>query len=155
MEVVLGSDHRGFELKNRIAEWLRQRGETVLDLGPNSADRADYPDYASTVAHQVADHPTERGILVCSSGIGMSIAANKVPGIRAALCFNSELASLARRHNNANVLCLSADFVDPDTNLSIVKAWIETPFEGGRHQTRLDKVRAMEDQNACQTKDPC
>lgn len=144
MNIILGSDHRGYELKRTLSDWLATQGHQVQDLGPHSAERSDYPDFAGAVARRVAAHPQELGILMCGSGIGMSIAANKVAGIRAALCYLPELAELSRRHNNANVLCLSADFVEPARNLEIVKAWLAARFEGGRHQDRLSKVVQME-----------
>ena len=144
MKIVLGSDHRGFTLKHHAADWLRDQGHTIQDLGPTGPERADYPDFASAVAHHVADHPDEFGILMCGSGIGMSIAANKVDGIRAALCYQPELAELSRRHNNANVLCLSADLVPEEVNLEIIRSWLAAPFDGGRHQDRLAKIAKME-----------
>lgn len=141
--IVLGSDHRGYRVKSQLVEFLRDRGEMVVDAGPFSDERSDYPDFAKAVAEQVVKGDN-LGVLVCGSGIGMSIAANKVAGVRAALCFVPELAELARKHNDANILCLSADFVDLPTNQRNVTAWLDAKFDGGRHVDRLKKVHALE-----------
>jgi ribose 5-phosphate isomerase B len=143
-KIVLGSDHRGYQVKEQIAKILRDQGENVVDMGPHTDERSDYPDYAAKTARYVLSVDSSLGILVCSSGIGMSIAANKFPGIRAALCYQPELAALARHHNNANILCLSADFNSLETNLKNVAAWLEATFDGGRHAERLEKVHALE-----------
>ena len=144
MRLSLGSDHRGFELKSRIAAHLRTNGHSVRDFGCNSADSADYPDFAGLVAQSVATGNTDRGILVCGSGIGMSIAANKHNGVRAALCCSAELARRSRLHNDANVLCLGSDFIDTVEAMKAVDLFISTAFEGGRHQRRLDIITKME-----------
>lgn len=140
MKVALGADHRGFALKEELKRWLAARGHQVFDLGPASADRVDYPDYAFKVADAVARHQADRGILICSTGIGMSIAANKVLGVRAALADNVRLARLSREHNDANVLCLGADFVSAPVARRIVGVWLRTGFAGGRHARRLAKI---------------
>jgi ribose 5-phosphate isomerase B len=144
MRLALGSDHRGFELKNRILAALETGGHTVTDFGPGSAESVDYPDFAVSVAEAVAAGGCDLGILICGSGIGMSITANKVRGIRAALCCNPELALRARRHNDANVLCLGADFMDSEQAIGIVSNFVDAAFDGGRHQRRLDKISKLE-----------
>lgn len=144
MRLALGSDHRGFDLKNSIAAHLRTNGHPVQDFGCDSADSADYPDFANLVAQSVSSGKVDLGILVCGSGIGMSIASNKRNGVRAALCCSAELAQRARRHNDANVICLGADFIDPAEALKAVDLFISTEFEGGRHQRRLDIIAKME-----------
>lgn len=137
--VALGSDHGGFELKEILKQHLKQRGIQVSDLGTHSKDSTDYPDYAQAVAHRVAEHQSEYGLLVCTTGIGMSIAANKIPGIRAALAHDEHTAGMARRHNNANVLCLGAEDMDEDAARGIVDAFLNAQFEGGRHERRVSK----------------
>jgi ribose 5-phosphate isomerase B len=144
MIVALGSDHRGIDLKSKIADFLKTNGHTVTDFGTASNESVDYPDFASLVAQSIITGKAERGILICSSGIGMCIAANKYKGIRAAICCKPELAVRARLHNDANVLCLGADFVTVPEALEIVKSFVETGFEGGRHQRRLDKISGIE-----------
>jgi len=138
--VALGADHAGYELKQALVEPLRQRGLEVLDLGTHTPDSTDYPDYAKAVARAVADHRARWGILCCSTGIGMSIAANKVPGVRAALVHDPETAALARRHNDANVLCFSGKRTTPEQALAIIDAFLEARFEGGRHERRVQKL---------------
>ncbi len=140
MRVALGADHRGFGLKEGLKRWLAARGHEAIDLGPDSSDRVDYPDYAFRVANAVARHQADRGILVCSTGIGMSIAANKVQGVRAALVDSVRLARLSREHNDANVLCLGADVVSADEARRIVGVWLRTEFAGGRHARRVRKL---------------
>lgn len=140
MRVALGADHRGFALKEEVKRWLTARGNGVIDFGPGSADRVDYPDYAFKVADAVARHKADRGILVCSSGIGMSIAANRFPKVRAALCSSVRQARLSREHNDANVLCLGADFVSAAEARRIVGVWLRTGFAGGRHAPRVRKL---------------
>jgi len=138
--VAVGADHRGFALKEELKAWLAARGHSVTDCGPASADRVDYPDYAFKVADAVTRHRAERGILICSTGIGMSIAANKVRGVRAALADSVRLARLSREHNDANVLCLGADFVSAAETRRIVSVWLRTEFTGGRHARRVRKL---------------
>ena len=140
MRVALGADHRGFGLKEGLKRWLAARGHKVIDFGPANANRVDYPDYAFKVADAVARHQADRGILICSTGIGMSMAANKVRGVRAALADSSRLARLSREHNDANVLCLGADFVSTAEARRIVGVWLKTEFAGGRHARRVRKL---------------
>ena len=146
MKIALGADHAGFELKNQLGAALRKEGHDVCDFGTNSAESTDYPDYARHVAKAVAAGIAERGLLVCGSGVGMSIAANKVRGVRAALGVNPEEVRLARAHNNANVLTLGARFIEPALANDLVKAFLETPFEGGRHERRVSKLSQMENE---------
>lgn len=141
--VFLGADHAGFALKGRILRLLRRRGIKAVDLGTFSEERADYPDYAGPVARR-AGRGSGTGILCCGSGIGMSIAANKVRGVRAALACDARAAALARAHNDANVLCLGARFLPPARLPAILRAWLGTPFEGGRHAGRVRKIAALE-----------
>ncbi len=140
LALAIGSDHAGFALKQTLLAELQQRQFDVADLGPRSPESTDYPDYAQAVARQVADGQAAFGVLVCSTGVGMSIAANKIPGIRAALVLNEEMAELARTHNNANVLCLGAKFTTPDQARRILDVFFKAPFEGGRHERRVDKL---------------
>jgi ribose 5-phosphate isomerase B len=140
MKIAVGSDHRGFEVKRRILSVLEKLGHEVVDVGPQSTESVDYPDFAFLVADAVAQHKAERGILICGTGIGMCIAANKVRGIRAAPCHDSITAEMSRRHNDANVLCLSADLLGEELIERMVRIWLETPFEGGRHSRRVDKI---------------
>jgi len=147
-KLVLASDHAGFEMKEWIKERLQQQGRMVDDRGAFSADPANWAEYGALAAAQVSADPEHRvGILFCGSGIGMSIVANKFPNVRAALCHNEEAARLARRHNDANVLALGARVVDAATAWKIVVAFLETPFDGGRHQTRLDYLREHVEKN--------
>lgn len=140
MRVAIASDHAGFCQKDLIVEHVRSLGHEAIDLGPESSDRVDYPDYASKVAHAVADGEADRGILICGTGIGMAITACKVPGIRAANVVSVQFAELAREHNNANVLCLSGRFVAPMDNCAMVEAFLSTEFAGGRHAQRVEKI---------------
>ncbi len=138
--IALGADHGGFELKQSLKQHLEQRGVTVADFGANSKDSTDYPDFAQAVARSVALHKTELGVLICATGVGMSITANKVPGIRAALVSDEHTAAMARRHNNANVLCLSGENTAPADARKIVDAFLGARFEGGRHERRVGKM---------------
>jgi ribose 5-phosphate isomerase B len=147
MKIAVGSDHRGYDAKERIKALLQSLGLDVTDLGTNSHQPSDYPDTGFTVAQQVSSGQVERGILFCGSGIGMSITANKVDGVRAALCHDELTAQMARRHNDANVLCLPADLVGDALMQSIVKMWLSTEFEGGRHARRVEKIIAFERDN--------
>lgn len=147
MKIAVGNDHRGIAVKERVANLLRDLGNEVHDLGANSTASADYPDYALQVAEAVGNSAMERGILICATGHGMSIAANKVRGVRAVNCRDVVDAEMSRLHNDANVLCLSADLLSEDTIDRMVKAWIETKFEGGRHERRLEKIRNYEAQS--------
>jgi ribose 5-phosphate isomerase B len=145
MKIAIGADHAGFELKNQLGDILRQTGHEVRDFGTNSTESTDYPDYAGRVAEAVAAGTAERGLLVCGSGVGMSIAANKVDGIRAALGVNAEVVRLTRAHNDANILTLGARFTDSATALDLVQVFLDTPFEGGRHQRRIAKISQLEE----------
>ncbi len=144
MRIALGGDHRGFALKTRIIDQLQQWGHETVDLGPNSADSVDYPDFAEAVATRVASGEADRGILICGSGLGMCIAANKVPGIRAATCHDELSAEMSRRHNDLNVMCLSADRIGKNPIEDMIRVWLETGFDGGRHQNRVDKITSLE-----------
>src|SRR5450631_806564 len=144
MKIAVGSDHAGFELKEKIKHKLQSQGVTIEDRGTHSADSCDYPDYAQAVADEVAAHGADFGILVCGTGIGMSIAANKVPGIRAARVVNESDAELSREHNDANVLTLGARITSDEETFKIIAKWLATPFAGGRHARRVDKIMAIE-----------
>ena len=144
MKVSIASDHAGFEQKQRLAAYLAAQGQEVIDRGPENDDRVDYPDFAALVAADVAAGEAERGVLVCGTGIGMAIAANKVDGIRAANVTTPEFAQLAREHNDANVVTVSGRFVAPETNEAILDAFLSTPFAGGRHEARVAKIMALE-----------
>jgi ribose 5-phosphate isomerase B len=147
MKIALGSDHRGFEIKQHIATTLKHLGHAVLDLGTTSRECADYPDFAFEVAGAVSRGTAERGILICGTGIGMCIAANKVRHVRAAPCHDCITAEMSRRHNDANVLCLSADLLGEQLIERMVRIWLETPFEDGRHRRRVDKILRFEEQH--------
>jgi ribose 5-phosphate isomerase B len=142
--VAVGADHAGFALKETVKGWLVARGVRVHDFGTHSGESVDYPDYAAAVARAVASGVAGRGVLVCGTGIGMAIAANKVAGIRAAQCGDVESARLSREHNDANVLTLGARTTPPGTALAILGAWLETEFHGGRHARRIEKVEGLE-----------
>ncbi len=144
MKIAIGSDHRGYEAKERIKAVIEGLGHTVLDRGAESRESCDYPDLAFAVAGDVAEGRADRGILLCGTGLGMSIAANKVAGVRAALCHDELTTQLARRHNDANILCLPADLVGDALMRSMVETWLETDFEGGRHERRVNKIREYE-----------
>jgi glycine hydroxymethyltransferase len=144
MKIAIGSDHAGVEMKDRIGALLAELGQSVQDLGTNGSDPVDYPDYGARVAESVSTGAVDRGILVCGSGVGMSIVANKFPGVRAALCADPQVARTSRAHNDANVLVLGERGLDPDGGLAIVKAWLDTPFDGGRHARRLQKIEELE-----------
>jgi len=144
MKIALGADHAGFELKDAIKQHLQQRGIEVCDEGAWSAESVDYPDYARAVAHDVGGQRADLGILVCGSGIGMAITANKVDGIRAANVSTELEAELSRQHNNANVLALGARILNPELAVRIVDKWLATSFAGGRHERRVEKIAAIE-----------
>ena len=146
MRIAIGCDRRGLELKQFIMKLLAQMGHSYEDFGGYTTDPVDYPDIAQKVAEGVASGNFDRGILICDTGIGMSIAANKIKGIRAALCHDAFYAQRARQHTDANVLCLGTKGT-PDTVREIIEAFLNTQFEGGRHQKRLDKITAMEEIN--------
>ncbi|MGH9663093.1 MAG: ribose 5-phosphate isomerase B [Bryobacteraceae bacterium] len=144
MKIAIGADHAGFFLKEKLRDWLRAEGHEVDDLGAASAEPADYPDFAEAVSRDVISGKAERGILVCSTGVGMSIAANKVPGIRAALAVNPEEVRLTRAHNDANVLTLGARYIDAPAAETLIGIFLQTGFDGGRHQRRVSKIAELE-----------
>lgn len=144
MRFAIGSDHRGYHLKEQIIAMLRAKGHEVDDEGASGAESVDYPDFAALVAKKVSSGAVERGILICGTGIGMAICANKFPGVRAAPCSDEVTAEISRRHNNLNVLCLSADMLSPRTVERMVEVWVATPFEGGRHERRVEKIHLLE-----------
>jgi ribose 5-phosphate isomerase B len=150
MKIAIGSDHRGVGVKQRVVPLLKQLGHEVTDVGPDGVGSVDYPDFALEVAKAVGDGRVERGILICGTGIGMCIAANKVRGVRAAPCHDSITAELSRRHNDSNVLCLSADLLGEELIERMIRIWLETPFEGGRHARRVDKIMKYESEQASQ-----
>lgn len=144
MNIAIGSDHRGYDVKRRIVSLLHNLGHEVQDLGTAGSESVDYPDFAFQVAQAVREGRVERGILICGTGIGMCIAANKVAGVRAAPCHDSITAEMSRRHNDANVLCLSADLLGEELIDRMVRIWLETPFEAGRHARRVEKITRYE-----------
>ncbi|MEA3374014.1 MAG: ribose 5-phosphate isomerase B [Campylobacterota bacterium] len=143
MKFFVATDHAGIDLKNATVEMLREKGHEVEDLGPFSKDRVDYPDYAVKVCESVLDNPGTQGILICGSGIGMSMSANRFHGIRAALCHDAYTARMARAHNDANVLCFGERIVGLGVAESIIDAWLAGTFEGGRHCGRVEKIEAI------------
>jgi ribose 5-phosphate isomerase B len=144
MKIALGADHAGYELKDKIKQHLQQQGLQVQDEGTNSGESVDYPDYARMVGHDVNERRADFGILVCGSGIGMAIAANKVPGVRAANVSTEYEAQMSREHNNANVLALGARILKEDEAFKIVDKWLATQFAGGRHKRRVEKITGIE-----------
>ncbi len=144
MKIAIGADHAGLELKQRLGETLRGQGHEVVDHGTHTTDSTDYPDYAAAVARDVAGGRAERGLLVCSTGVGMSIAANKVEGVRAALAVDPDQVRLTRAHNNANVLAIGAMSTGAPAAEEMVKVFLETAFEGGRHARRVEKISELE-----------
>lgn len=146
MKIALGADHAGFELKEQIKQHLQQKQIQVQDQGTTSTDSVDYPDFASKVAHKVSERQADLGILVCGSGIGMAISANKVHGIRAANVSSEYEAQMSREHNNANILALGSRILDRERAFHIVDKWLATEFAGGRHERRLEKIAEIEKQ---------
>ena len=145
MRIVMGSDHRGYSVKQRLAAALAKQGHEVRDLGVETGDgAADYPDFAIPVAEAVTSGRADRGVLICGTGFGMCIVANKVSGIRAVTCRDPIEAEMSRRHNDANVLCMSADFLGQELIDRMVQVWLTTDFEGGRHQRRVEKITQYE-----------
>lgn len=144
MKIAVGADHAGYELKNHLAEALRKAGHEVTDFGTNSGESTDYPDYARAVAESVSAGKADRGVLVCGSGVGMEIAANKVHGVRAANVHTVEEAALSRQHNNANVVTMGARFIAPALAQELVDTFLKTEFEGGRHERRVGKITDIE-----------
>lgn len=149
MKIAIGADHAGFEEKENIKTTLDEIGIEYTDMGTMSADSVDYPDYARKVAEAVASGEVDKGLLMCGSGTGMAISANKVKGVRAAVAWNEDIARLARQHNNANVLALPARFASKEEMANIVKAFFSTDFEGGRHAPRVDKISQIERDDLC------
>ncbi|HVX88572.1 MAG TPA: ribose 5-phosphate isomerase B [Gemmatimonadales bacterium] len=139
-KIPIGADHAGFEMKQKLVAELKRLGYDPIDLGTNSPDSTDYPDYAHPVAHQVETGEAKRGILLCGTGLGMSYAANRHHGVRAAVVWNPEVAKLSRQHNDANILVLPARCISEGDAEEILKVWLATPFEGGRHQRRVAKI---------------
>lgn len=147
MKIAIAADHGGFELKNSMVEYIKSLGNEVVDLGTNSADSVDYPDYAKKVCEEIQKGNCELGILICGTGIGMSLAANKFKGIRAACVSDVYSAKMSRNHNNANVLCIGARVVGDEVAKLIIKTFLENKFEAGRHQRRVDKIMSFEKEN--------
>ena len=140
-KIIIGSDHAGFTLKEKIKQYLERAGFKVKDVGTQSRDSCDYPIFAHALASQIAQGKYRRGILICKTGIGNSIAANRFPGVRAALCYNVKASRLSRQHNDSNVLVLGSAFVNAGLAKRILKAWLNTGFQGGRHQRRLNEIK--------------
>jgi ribose 5-phosphate isomerase B len=148
MRIAIGSDHRGYSIRGKLSTLLRALGHDVLDLGTNSDEPVDYPDIAALAGRKVANGEVQRAILVCGTGLGMCIAANKIPGVRAAPCHDDLTAEISRRHNDLNVLCLSADLLGQKYIDRMIEIWLDTPFDGGRHARRVEKIRALERQSS-------
>ena len=144
MKIAVGCDHAAYELKEAIKEKLTKEGHVVLDMGCDSTESVDYPKYGHAVGRAVASGEAERGIAVCGSGIGISIACNKVPGIRAALCTSVEMAEMCRRHNNANVVCMGARMISQELAFDIIDKWMTTDFEGGKHLRRINEIEDLD-----------
>ena len=144
MKIAMAADHGGYELKNILRDYLTEKGHDIIDLGTNSPDSVDYPDYAKLCCDEVVGENAQFGILVCGTGVGISIAANKVKGIRCGLCPSKEIAALVKQHNNANVIALGGRFTCPEDAKDIVDAYMNAQFEGGRHMGRIDKMMALE-----------
>jgi len=148
MRIAIGSDHRGFEVKRRLLATLKALGHDIVDVGAEGSESVDYPDYAFQVATRVGQGQVERGILICGTSIGMCIAANKVKCVRAAPCHDSITAEMSRRHNDANVLCISADLLGEQLIDHMVRIFLETPFDAGRHARRVEKITKIENGEA-------
>ncbi len=144
MRIAIGSDHRGFQIKGKLVTLLRVDGHEVEDFGTHSDQPVDYPDIAVNVAKKVAEGSVERGVLICGTGFGMAIAANKFKGVRAAACSDEVMAEMCRRHNDVNVLCLPGDLIGDRPVGDLVRVWLATEFEGGRHTRRVEKIQAIE-----------
>lgn len=145
MKIAIATDHRGYAMKEKVVSLLTEQGHEVLDMGTNSSKSCDYPDMGYEAAKLVAEGIADRGILLCGTGIGMSIVANKIPGVRAAICNDELTAKMSRRHNDANVLCLASDVLGEEMMRRIVTSWLETDFEsGGRHERRVKKIECIE-----------
>lgn len=143
-KIVVGADHAGFELKTHLVEHLKENGYDVLDVGTDSEESVDYPDYAVKVAEAVVSGRAGRGLLVCGSGLGVAIAANKIAGVRAVTANTVELARLSKQHNDANVLAVGSRIVEPSVAEEILDSWLDMEYEGGRHQRRVDKITQLE-----------
>lgn len=144
MKIAIAADHGGFELKNVLIEYLKEKGHEVTNLGTDTKESVDYPDYAEKCCAEVLQKRADFGILVCGTGVGISIAANKIDGIRCGLCPSKEIAALVKQHNNANVIALGGRFTSDDEGKAIVDSYMAAQFEGGRHQTRVDKIMNLE-----------
>jgi ribose 5-phosphate isomerase B len=144
MKIAVGSDHRGVAAKQRVIAVLEKLGHQIINFGTDAANSVDYPDFAFKVAEAVGKGEAERGVLICGTGLGMCMAANKVKGVRAASCHDSITAELSRSHNDANVLCLSGDLLGEELIDRMVKIWLQTPFDGGRHARRIEKIMGYE-----------
>jgi len=149
MKYYIGADHAGIDIKAYVKELFEKRGHEVIDLGPNTKDRVDYPDFAAKVCQSVLENEGSKGILICGSGIGMSMAANKFDGIRAALCHNEYSAKMAREHNDANVICLGERVSGFGMVEAIIDSWNDASFEGGRHEGRVEKINALSKMGSC------
>ena len=140
MKIAIGCDHAAYELKEKVKAKLQQEGHEMIDVGTDSTESVDYPKYGHAVGRMVASSEAERGVAICGSGIGISIACNKVPGIRAALCTSVEMAEMCRRHNNANVICMGARMISEELAFDMIDKWLETGFEGGKHERRIGEL---------------
>jgi len=147
MRIAVGSDHRGVDMRSKLVDLLNRLGQEVVDLGAHESQSSDYPDVAELVARKVGSSEVDRGILICGTGLGMCIAANKIPGVRAAPCHDDLTAELSRRHNDLNVLCLSGDMLGEKLMDRLVETWLKTEFEGGRHARRVEKITRLENGN--------
>lgn len=147
MRIAIGSDHRGVSLKSLLAGYLTRLGHVVTDVGAHDGESVDYPDIAGCVGTAVSGGSADRGVLICGTGIGMAITANKIAGVRAAVCADAATAEICRRHNDVNVLCLAGTPADPAQIERLLSVWLETPFDGGRHARRLEKVADLEHRN--------
>ena len=144
MRLAIGADHAGFEVKEKVKSFLAKEGHEVIDVGTNSAESVDYPDFAEKVASSVKNKKADFGVLFCGTGIGMSMAANKIRGVRAAVCHNEHAAEMSRKHNDANVFCAGARVLSYDVIEKLLKLWLATPFEGGRHERRVSKISNLD-----------
>lgn len=144
MTIAMAADHGGYELKNILIDYLGGKGHSIINLGTDAPDSVDYPDYAKSCCEEVTSGRADFGILVCGTGVGISIAANKIDGIRCGLCPSKEIAALVKQHNNANVIALGGRFTSPEDAKDIVDSYMAAQFEGGRHQTRVDKIMSLE-----------
>lgn len=147
LKIAIGSDHRGVKIKGRLVQTLTTAGFTVFDAGTNTDAAVDYPDFAKPVAMRVSNGESDRGILICGTGIGMSIAANKFVGVRAASCYDEVMVEISRRHNDVNVLCLPGDMIGDRPIDDLVLMWLQTDFDGGRHAVRINKINEIEKQS--------